>query len=209
MPNRGVLEIRINTTDIDELFRVLPAETTRAVKNGIFKGLEQHRSKHAVERMRGRPGIIPRHGRAGLAGASRSEVIGETMPALVGVAFFGPPAVPYARIHEKGGTIRAKGKLLTIPAKGTGPDQRMRDFPGGHFVPRAKGGAFYIQGGKLRFILVQQVTIPPRLGWVSTWDTAGEQFVANAVGASVAKMCAVLNAGGGPSTGRSGPRGPA
>lgn len=194
-----MFEIKVDTSELDKLFAILPSQTLAAVRAGIGQGLEKFRSKHTVENLRGRPGLILRHGRAGLGGAARTEVIGDTLADLRGVAFIGPPATAYARIQEFGGTVRPKrAKFLSVPAKGTGPDQKMRDFPGGSFIPRAKGGWYYVQGGKLRFILVREVHIPARLGWRKTWDEAGERFVVQSIGTAVGKMLRALNSGGTP-----------
>jgi hypothetical protein len=98
-------------------------------------------------------------------------VTGTTISTLEGRYSIGGQAVPYARIHEFGGTILPKrGKFLAIPlgpvltaagvARG-GP----RQYPG----LRLNGRLLVDADGKAFFLLVRSVRIPARLGVRELW----------------------------------------
>jgi len=77
--------------------------------------------------------------------------------------------VVYAYIQDKGGTIRKKNKMLTIPlgdTKGT-----IANFPDGFFVKSKKGNVLYCyrDGKQLKplFLLKDEVNIPATL-WFSS-----------------------------------------
>lgn len=85
--------------------------------------------------------------------------------------------VPYARIHEEGGTIRPKkAQFLKIPVgpalTGAGvPRLPARRGAGGRsqkaqsalrFAPTAKGGVLIAPDGQVWYVLRRQVTIPAR-----------------------------------------------
>lgn len=124
-----------------------------------------------VANLRGRSGLHRRTG-ALLNSVSRSKKVFEEGGILYGT--IGPEGVPYARIHEEGGTITAKGgKSLTIPAEQNRradglPKITMQDL----FAGRAgknwfinKGNVFLVEGkSKITplFYLRKSVTIPAR-----------------------------------------------
>lgn len=81
----------------------------------------------------------------------------------------GTKGSPYARILEKGGTIHAKGKLLTIPLKGTKGTARQQE--GAFFVTSKKGNLLLARkkgkkGIKPLFVLKEKVRIPAKR-WLS------------------------------------------
>lgn len=67
----------------------------------------------------------------------------------------------YARIHEFGGTIKAKrGKYLAIPVGDLKGSPRKYDLA---FVPSKRGGGVLIDdGGEVQYVLKESVYIPPR-----------------------------------------------
>ncbi len=120
----------------------------RRLKEGLFQIGEGFRTFHTFKRLRGRPGLVQRNRVAGLAGASKTVVAGQTIDDLEAVVFIGPPASKYARIQEKG----------TVGAGGSMPD----------IIPkRAKALRFEIDG---EVFFSKRVAIPPRLEWFKTWD---------------------------------------
>jgi hypothetical protein len=79
--------------------------------------------------------------------------------------------VRYARIHEKGGTIRARGKMLTIPISDklftAGGKQRYasaRDVPDLVFIRSLKGAFLLVNKHTFEpfYVLKNQITIPAR-----------------------------------------------
>lgn len=69
-----------------------------------FKRIGEHQiAEHRIRKLRGRPGIRPHHGQAGLAGSFTHQVSGDTLNTL-GLSVFSTSR--YARIHELGGVIK-------------------------------------------------------------------------------------------------------
>jgi regulation of enolase protein 1 (concanavalin A-like superfamily) len=82
-----------------------------------------------------------------------------------------------ANVHEFGITIRAKGKVLTIPTK-EAKGRKARDIPG-LFQPKGKNILAVQDGDQLitMFILVKCVTIPERSFVRSTFDEKNNDWV--------------------------------
>ncbi len=94
---------------------------------------------------------------------------GRLIEAIVGSGIFGRKPVKYARIHEKGGRIRAKKKFLTIPFPGV--KGLARNFPDSFIIKSKKGNLLIVekrgkQGFKPLFSLKKEVNIPARY-WLS------------------------------------------
>lgn len=124
------------------------------------------------------------HSRTGqLARSIQFKVYGDTLRTLGASVFSEKSVAPYAAVHEKGATIRAKDKYLGVPGgpylniptqanKTAAGVQRLsaRDvFAAGGFV--VKGPQRYVvmsRDGTPMFVLVNQVTIPARLQMVET-----------------------------------------
>lgn len=93
----------------------------------------------------------------------------------IGTGLPGFKSVKYANIQDKGGVIRAKGKMLTIPAPGV--KGTIHNYPGGFFMKTRKGNTVYFaapsaKSGRVHtlkplFLLRRQVTIPAS-GWFTT-----------------------------------------
>lgn len=91
---------------------------------------------------------------------------------IVGTGVNKKQSIKYAMIQDKGGTIRAKGKYLTIPAPGV--KGSIRDYPGGFFMKTARGNLVYAMATGMKrytkitylFLLKKQVTLPAT-GWFS------------------------------------------
>lgn len=133
-------------------------------------------------------GVVPRlvvanlhnrRGGAGLAGSFHADPTGgDDDPGVVVYTHS-----PYARLQERGGTVTAKGRYLTIPV---GPAKTAagvtrgsaRAWPASEtFVGRTPGGHLAVMlrdktgtGATPIFLLRRQVTIPPRLGLLAAWD---------------------------------------
>lgn len=98
-------------------------------------------------------------------------------------------------IHEYGGTIRSRGKLLTIPlppaldASGVPLKRSAGDWEN-TFVGRSHNGNLLIfqrRGASIipLYVLVDRVDIPPRLGMRSTINAGIPHFVSRAMDAMV------------------------
>ena len=94
---------------------------------------------------------------------------GKLIEAIVGSGIFGRKPVKYARIHEKGGRIKAKKKFLTIPLPGV--KGRAANFPDAFIIKSKKGNLLIVEkrgdkGLRPLFALKKEVTIPAR-HWLS------------------------------------------
>lgn len=119
-----------------------------------------------------------------IAGSVR--VGGDTFNSVEGS--IGAPGVPYGRIHEVGGVIRAKnGKYLTIPlpaaldSRGVALKKSARDWDS-TFVARSKAGNLLIfqkRGASIAplYVLKEEVTIRPRLNMGATLRVGLPYFV--------------------------------
>lgn len=106
------------------------------------------------------------------------ELRGSNTNSLEMIRYIGR-GVPYARIHEYGGTIRPRrAKVLTIPTRfqrTQAGDARGRaiHFPG--YWRRSKTGRLWFfskDTNQPLFLGVTRVTIPPRLKFVEFWEQA-------------------------------------
>lgn len=125
------------------------------------------RSKRlATERLRVRTGR--------LRGSIRGTAIEEDGAAfLVRLQAGASPGLPYARIQEEGGVVRAKRRFLAIPTRaaqtraGVSRYGSPRDVPGLRFVPLRGGSRGMLVRGRgeraeVLFWLVPSVTIRPK-----------------------------------------------
>lgn len=95
-------------------------------------------------------------------------------------------SVKYASIQDKGGTIKAKKKKLTIPLGST--KGRIKNFPGGFFFTSNKGNLIYaVRVGKGKrakikplFVLKDQVTLEATR-WFSGIADAREKDLTDAM----------------------------
>jgi len=104
----------------------------------------------------------------------RRSITGKTFKdkliySIVGSGIFGRKPVKYARIHEKGGRIKAKKKFLTIPLPGV--KGRAANFPDAFIIKSKKGNLLIVEkkgkdGFKPLFALKKEVDIPAR-HWLS------------------------------------------
>lgn len=148
------------STRLELLARTLPDQLRRALTAAALDA-EAEAKQNATTVLNVRTGRL----RASIRGTVE-QVSGD--PAIVLRAGTDGGAVPYARIHEEGGTIRPKrGRFLKIPVgpalTGAGvsrlPPGRSGDF---RFVPNPRGGVLVGRDGKVWFVLKRQVTIPAR-----------------------------------------------
>jgi hypothetical protein len=115
----------------------------------------------------------------------------------------GAPGIPYASIQEFGGTIHAKGKLLTIPlpaaldSRGVPLKASAREWKNTFVAKSKKGNLIIFQkvGSTIipLYVLKSQVTIPPRLGLGKTIQAGLPYFVDHAADAVVAAVLKGLN----------------
>lgn len=120
----------------------------------------------------------------------KSEVIGKGLK-IRNIVSIGGPTAPYARIHEKGGTIHAKsgGPLLTFAPSGSPltkrsarTTKRPRNVPNLQFIPTKRGGIWVkkLKGGArgpIYFVSVKSVKIRARLKWIKTFKSVDTQKI--------------------------------
>ena len=164
------------------------------VERRMFNALRQVGDAHLAEmRLRLRAdsasGIRTRSGALRQSFGKRIERTGETSGLRM---FLFSAGVPYAEIHEFGGTITPKNvTFLTIPLEDNLTPAGVPRFPSAKalrddpahktFVfkgPRT-GNLFIVekQGDDLKFLwrLARMATIPARLGWRATWKALGPE----------------------------------
>jgi hypothetical protein len=119
-----------------------------------------------------------------LAGSIRG-VVRDDLSASVSAGLHGSP-VAYARVQERGGTIRPRrGRYLAVPAgpartaAGVSRYASPRDVPGLRFVPWRGSGMLVKETGKGKnksiepwFFLVRSVTLKPRRYLAAAFVTA-------------------------------------
>lgn len=166
--------------ELSKALRQAPGAIARRLAPAFRLSGEEFKGKMRL-RFTGRPGLFTRTGF--LHASIGYEVSGDgNLDALTLRAF--SAGTKYARLQEKGGTIRpVKAKYLTIPIEDNLTAAGVPRYPsaaalmaqGDTFVFKAKTGGLYIvrrgNSGELEFLwkLVKQVTVPPRLGFFSTW----------------------------------------
>jgi len=100
---------------------------------------------------------------------------GDSYTGEVGTGVGRAKNVVYAYIQDKGGTIRKKDKMLTIPLGDT--KGVIKNFPDGFFVKTKKGDILYCYraGKKLMplFLLKDEVNIPATLWFTSVMEKRG------------------------------------
>lgn len=147
-----MVELGLDTREITAFAKALalfPTLSTEHMRRGMLRIGERHIARHRQKQLAGRPGLNRVTG--GMIQSRRVEVeVGSTSnpDSVNGKLFIGPPAAKYARVHEYGATIKPKV---------------------------AKVLKFQVGG---QTVYAKHVTIPARLGWASTWDTAGEDRAA-------------------------------
>lgn len=184
MASRRNIEVTFDTENFKILARESPRMFFDAMRQSFVIVFARMQATHAERRLSGRPGLARRTG--ALARSFQTEVTGSKIGDLRGAYF---STSRYAAIHETGGTITGKGKLLAIPlaaartAAGVGryPSPLRQtlpaSFPGGTFVRRSRAGNLILFGRTVKgadptplFVLKQSVTIPARLGTQETWE---------------------------------------
>jgi phage gpG-like protein len=144
-----------------------------AVRDGLRLMEEEHK-KRQILRGRGRRGAVMRSGRGSVSmqrwswrtgNLARSYRIHWKRGDMVG--YYGSN-VKYAAIHERGGTIRAKGKFLAIPLpgakSGVGSGVSPRNYPKGELFPvtSKRGNLILMSKSGPKFVLKRSVKIPKR-----------------------------------------------
>lgn len=150
------------STRLEVLARTLPDQLRRTLTASALDA-EAEAKQNATTRLNVRTGRL----RASIQGTVEQDGGGSFSIVLrAGTPDGG--RVPYARIHEEGGTIRPKrGRFLKIPVgpalTGAGVSRLPPGRSGGfRFVPTPRGGVLVGRDGQVWFVLKQQVTIPAR-----------------------------------------------
>lgn len=183
MADGPILEVR--DEGASESMRRLPAALHRRLKSAFDLHGIRFRDAMLLRNRKGGGGTTGRTGR--LRGSLGHRVDGETIADLSLRAY--SAGVSYARMQEKGGTVRAKPprRFLTIPvldnltAAGVPRFPSAADLrasqPGKTFVFKTKDGRLFIgrrpsANAKMQvlFRLKESVTIPPRFGFHETWE---------------------------------------
>lgn len=149
------------STRLEVLARTLPDQLRRTLTAAALDA-EAEAKQNATTVLNVRTGRL----RASIAGTVEQDGGGFSIVLRAGTPDGG--RVPYARIHEEGGTIRPKrGRFLKIPVgpalTGAGVSRLPPGRSGGfRFVPTPRGGVLVGRDGQVWFVLKQQVTIPAR-----------------------------------------------
>lgn len=179
--------IKFNTERLDKALAKAPKIVSNELAKGMLKAGILFGQNFKKERLSNKS-VLPDGLRARtgfLRQSIRSEVKGKGRE-ITNIVSIGGPTAPYARIHEKGGVIRAKGKLLTFapddsPLKKVAArtTKRPRDVPNLTFIPsrKTRGGVWVKKAkrgvrGPIYFISVEKVRIPARLKWVKTFQSS-------------------------------------
>lgn len=163
------------------------------------------RRNKSKNRLANRTGNLRRSFNSRVTGGSISTL---QLRATIGDAI----TAPYARIQEKGGTIRPKrGRMLTIPMPDNLKPSGVAKYPSAKALTDvflikkkgAKGGAFLVrkkpsgEGLEFLWMLKPKVTLPPRLKFVETWESGGAVRERKSIlNARVAKALAKIKAAG-------------
>lgn len=173
-------ELRVevkNLTEVNEFLKDLPEETFKDAKplfaNAVLKADKRVKSLFG-RRLKSRSGLLRRSLRTSVTGMSLKDL----RASFYSAGSVGSKSVPYAPIHEYGGTIEAKnaykkvkgGPYLNIPTKsnktasGVMRKSAKDVFDEGGCVVEYKDDKFGVfLGSKMMFVLVKSVHIPPRL----------------------------------------------
>ena len=125
--------------------------------------------KHIKKNLRG-PILKVRTGHLWRSIGMSSKTVGSVNSVTIGAGVAGRKAPIYARIQEKGGTIRPKkAKALTIPLPGI--KGVAANYPDAFIIKSKKGNTLLVEskgakGLRPLFVLKQSVKIPPR-HWLS------------------------------------------
>lgn len=183
MASRRFVEAKLDTENLKILARESPKMFYDAMRASFVIVFARMQATHAEKRLSGRPGLARRTG--ALARSFQTSITGDKVDDLRGVYF---STSRYAAIHESGGTITGKGKLLAIPLAAARTSAGVSrypsplrqtlpaSFPNGTFVRRSRAGNLILFGKNPDrsitplFALKQSVTIPPRLGAKETWE---------------------------------------
>lgn len=166
------LSVAIKGTDaLKAKFKALGPALKEAERRTVFRGSElmalTWRRKASGDVLKVRTGAY----RASIGTTPTADVAG-AFESRVGVKE--GAAGRYAAIHETGGVIRAKGKLLAIPTEanrtraGVARQASPRDFPDGFWITARSGVPIFVTpkgGGRgldVQFFGVPSVTIPAR-----------------------------------------------
>jgi phage gpG-like protein len=202
------IEFVIDAKDRARIQKMLSAETAQKIGSVMFRAFQQAGAQVANRVIDNVSWIILKRPTGRLAGSigSHVEVIGDQFVATIGSGE-GPQGgrVPYAGIHEYGGTIRPKnGQYLTIPtdnARTLGGDTKggftarnlfnggVAGFSGAVIIGKTIYGIMQGQKNKLMplFTLVKSVDIPARR-YLSKSLEQEQDKIPNMIITSVAKQ---------------------
>lgn len=185
-----MVTLTIKTQEVERLLGRLPTTLEKQTFLGLRDASDDFLTKMRLRVRRGGASGL-NFGTGRLAGSLNKEIRRDGSLGGLRARIFSA-GVPYARIHEFGGTIRPTGgrRFLTIPGKHAQrhgvvvtevPAAQSRDDPSRDtFVHRTKRGKLVIlertaQGLKVLWHLVPKVTIPARLGFFDTWRGLAER----------------------------------
>jgi phage gpG-like protein len=201
------VEFVLNVEDRKRIQKMLSGETAAQIGRIMFKTFQQLGAKMEGDLKDNIRGVILKVRSSRLLNSigSRAEVDGDQITATIGSgARRDEPPVPYASIHETGGTIRPKkGMYLTIPseaARTKGGDTKagytatnlrlglIPGYKGSVIIGKTIYGILEGRKNKLRamFFLVKSVDIPARR-YLSKTLEAREKQIPNLVVESVVR----------------------
>lgn len=118
---------------LDDAIRKALHKSTLFAVGELDKSTRKHLNKHGNDKSRKRSTVS---GSAGLAGSFKAQFTENKRGDIIEMGAYSH--LPYASIHEEGGKITAKDKLLTIPLTDAARDYRAREYPVPLFFLRSK-----------------------------------------------------------------------
>lgn len=163
----------------------------RIVKRRLEAGGREFERK-MQSRLRGPTGPGSLRTRTGALRRSLRHQVDDMGSHMVLENFIGGGPVHYARIHEMGGTITPKkSQYLAIPLgpvqQGSGASRVTSPRNDGILVPMRLAGRLFLvrvvgKGARarieFRWLLVRQVQMPARLGFIATWKEEAPKVMA-------------------------------
>jgi phage gpG-like protein len=172
-----------NIEAVSNYLKKSTAEVLDAMKQGLVDGMSLFQAKFTKDQLSGPPGLNV------LTGAlRRSFTVDQLRVDLVRMS----TNSPYFWIHQMGGVINMKAKLLTIPACEDAIRHTASDFDLAFswpiFVSTGKKALVERSSGKVYFWLRESVTIPKSLYLFESFEQGGEQIIRDAIKKRLMKL---------------------
>ncbi len=207
--------IKFNTKRLESALKKSPKIVSEQLQKGMLRAGIVFGQRFKKERLSNKSvqddGLQSRTGF--LKGTIRSETKGSGKK-ITSIVSIGSSAAKYAKIHEFGGTIKAKDKMLTfapdsspLRKKAARTTKRPNTVPNLVYIPirKKKGDRLGLwvkkkkgkERGPIFFISVDKVKIPARLGWIKAFKSEKtEKIYEDNVRRAITKGLRLSNLGG-------------